>query len=249
MRTKKEYDKVLDLHNKGFSKSQISRDTDIPRGTISEWIINPPKFITGDKRKGGLNIKEIILKNDEFKKRYSYILGLYLGDGYINKCKRTYRLRISLDKKYDSLNSYVKDVLGKLFPDNSIHDVDYGNYLDIGLYSKQMVELFPQHGAGKKHERKIELLKWQESVVDHQELLKGLVHSDGCYSYHSGDKVKHHIYTFTNMSEDIHRIFVSCCNKLGIVSRYNKKNGVTGVYSRKEVSKLHELIGDKENIK
>ena len=58
---------------------------------------------------------------DENKiKAYSYILGLYLGDGYINKTARTYRLRIALDKKYSQLNSFAKMNLQTLFPSNKI---------------------------------------------------------------------------------------------------------------------------------
>lgn len=30
----------------------------------------------------------------------------------------------------------------------------------IYVYSNQLLKLFPQHGKGKKHERKIELTEW-----------------------------------------------------------------------------------------
>jgi hypothetical protein len=41
--------------------------------------------------------------------------------------------------------------------------------------------LFPQHGPGKKHERKIELVAWQLEITHRytQEFIRGLVHSDG----------------------------------------------------------------------
>jgi hypothetical protein len=40
----------------------------------------------------------------------------------------------------------------------------------------------PQHGPGRKHERRIELAAWQREIVDRfpQKFLRGLLHSDGC---------------------------------------------------------------------
>jgi hypothetical protein len=47
--------------------------------------------------------------------------------------------------------------------------------------SKRWPEAFPQHGPGRKHERRIELAGWQREIVDRfpREFLRGL-HSDGC---------------------------------------------------------------------
>jgi hypothetical protein len=48
-------------------------------------------------------------------------------------------------------------------------------------YSKHWACLFPQHGPGRKHQRKIELAQWQEVIVRKYpgEFAKGLFHSDG----------------------------------------------------------------------
>ncbi len=48
--------------------------------------------------------------------------------------------------------------------------------------SPRWPEAFPQHGPGRKHERRIELAPWQREIVDEfpQELVCGLLHSDGC---------------------------------------------------------------------
>jgi hypothetical protein len=37
---------------------------------------------------------------------------------------------------------------------------------EVGSYSKHWPCLFPQHGPGKKHQRKIELTVWQQELVD-----------------------------------------------------------------------------------
>ncbi len=43
MRDFDEYSKVIELHKQGFPKLRISKLTGIPRGTIQDWIRNPPK--------------------------------------------------------------------------------------------------------------------------------------------------------------------------------------------------------------
>ena len=37
---------------------------------------------------------------------------------------------------------------------------------DVYSFSKHWPCLFPQHGPGKKHQRKIELVPWQQELVD-----------------------------------------------------------------------------------
>jgi hypothetical protein len=51
----------------------------------------------------------------------------------------------------------------------------------VKSYSKHWPCLFPQHGPGRKHLRKIELREWQEVIVERYsgEFAKGLIHSDG----------------------------------------------------------------------
>jgi hypothetical protein len=48
--------------------------------------------------------------------------------------------------------------------------------------SGRWLEAFPQHGPGRKHDRKIELASWQREIVDRHPrvFLRGLLHSDGC---------------------------------------------------------------------
>jgi hypothetical protein len=51
---------------------------------------------------------EVLLKiqnpqNVDVQKAYAYVLGMYLGDGYIVRNKRVYFLRIALDDRYPNL--------------------------------------------------------------------------------------------------------------------------------------------------
>jgi hypothetical protein len=51
----------------------------------------------------------------------------------------------------------------------------------VKSYSKHWPCLFPQHGPGRKHHRKIELEQWQFAIARKYpgELARGLFHSDG----------------------------------------------------------------------
>lgn len=114
--------------------------------------------------------------------------------------------------------------------------------------------LFPQHGPGKKHARKIELSGWQQEIVDEHpwELLRGLIHSDGSrclntFTVQLKDGPKEYSYPryfFTNYSEDIREIFCATCDRLGIRwSRSNWRN--ISISHRDSVARLDERVGPK----
>lgn len=191
---------------------------------------NPQKYIT-----------ENSLQNE-----YSYILGLYLGDGYINKMKRTYRLRIFNDIKYDSLNKYIIKNLEKLFLKNKVSTAIRQNTVSIGVYNNYLPILFPQHGKGKKSDREIKLYKWQKDIISERYLLMGLLHSDGCYYKNTIGNKKYSSYGFSNLSNDIHKIFQNSCKKLNI--SYTKSGVNTHIRNRKSVEYIEKNIGDKENL-
>lgn len=123
---------------------------------------------------------------------YVYLLGLYLGDGCISEARRgVYRLRIFLDLKYPEVIEECVSAIGQVLPANKINrQYRGGSYLDreepsnvqISAYSKSLPCLFPQHGRGKKHERRIWLARWQQQLAERWpgQILRGLIHSDGC---------------------------------------------------------------------
>jgi hypothetical protein len=92
---------------------------------------------------------------------------------------------------------------------------------------KHWPALFPQHGPGRKHDRKIELAGWQREVVDAfpHEFLSGLLHSDGCRTVNRfattlpSGRVAEYAYPrwfFSNRSPDIRGLFCEYCERLGI---------------------------------
>ena len=99
--------------------------------------------------------------------------------------------------------------------------------------SKRWPEAFPQHGPGRKHDRKIELVPWQREIVDQfpREFLRGLLHSDGCRTVNRfktelpSGRVAEYAYPrwfFSNRSADIRGLFCEYCERLGI--RWTQSN-------------------------
>ena len=94
-------------------------------------------------------------------------------------------------------------------------------------------EAFPQHGPGRKHERRIVLAGWQREVVDRfpEEFLRGLLHSDGCRTVNRfttrlpSGRVAEYAYPrwfFSNRSAGIRALFCEYCERLGI--RWTQSN-------------------------
>jgi hypothetical protein len=122
-------------------------------------------------------------------------------------------------------------------------------------YAVGWPDLFPQHGPGRKHQRKIELVNWQIAIT-HQhtrEFVRGLIHSDGsrCINRFSinlpSGRVGRYAYPryfFTNYSEDIRRIFCEHCDLLGIRwSQSNPRN--ISISHRDSVALLDSFVGPK----
>ena len=97
--------------------------------------------------------------------------------------------------------------------------------------------LFPQHGPGKKHTRRIELAEWQQVIVERHpgEFARGLFHSDG---YRGVNRVRRRWadrdhwyeyprYLFVNESEDILRLCGQTLDQLGVAWRFSKPNTIS----------------------
>jgi hypothetical protein len=113
-----------------------------------------------------------------------------------------------------------------VFPDNSVCRVQRTGCRNVKVYSKHLHCMFPQHGPGKKHERRIALECWQQQIVDAHpwEFIRGLIHSDGCRITNwttrliGGEQKRYEYprYFFTNTSTDIIQLFTGTLDKLGV---------------------------------
>lgn len=92
---------------------------------------------------------------------YGYLLGLYLGGGMLSRGPRNvWRLRISQDERYPSLIEECAAAMTKVCGNRAGRVHRQGCY-EILANWKHWPCLFPQHGAGRKHERLIRLSEWQ----------------------------------------------------------------------------------------
>ena len=113
---------------------------------------------------------------------YAYLLGLYLGDGHIVHGPRdVYVLAIACSDDWPGLMAAARQAMAAVMPTSSVCGVKQTGCTMIKSYSKHWACLFPQHGPGRKHQRKIELAPWQEVIVREYpgEFARGLFHSDG----------------------------------------------------------------------
>jgi hypothetical protein len=184
---------------------------------------------------------------------YSYLLGLYLGDGHLAKHRRgVLRLVITLDGAYPRVIAECQAAMSLVVPSNrvSVRARRRERAVDVSAYSRHWRCLFPQHGPGRKHHRRIELADWQRAIADRfpHRFLRGLIHSDG---YRGMNTIKHPKktyayprYQFCNHSADIRNLFCEYCDKLGIEWRQMNRFNIS-VARAGSVARLDELVGPK----
>jgi hypothetical protein len=180
---------------------------------------------------------------------YAYLLGMYLGDGYISRSRnRCYRLRITTDACYPGVIAECAAAMQAVVPRNrvSVWRRSAERAVEVSAYSNAWSELFPQHGPGKKHTRRIVLADWQEKIVaEHpQMLLRGLLHSDGCRVLNVVNGKDYPRYFFTQVSEDIRELFCRACDQLGIVTTSRHRKTVS-VARAESVALLDSSVGAK----
>ncbi|MFI8068528.1 helix-turn-helix domain-containing protein [Streptomyces sp. NPDC086033] len=219
--------KALALLRGGAKNAEVARKFSVPPGTISYW-----KHL--DRAKRG----ECPGKHDPKCPRcdgrdldaaaYSYLLGLYLGDGHISRYSehRVPNLMITCDESWPGLMDACEQAMRKVFPDNAVCRVRKTGCRNVKVYSKHLHCLFPQHGPGKKHERTIALVPWQQDIVDAHpwDFIRGLIHSDGCRITNwttrlvAGERKRYEYprYFFANKSDDIRRLFTVTLDKVGV---------------------------------
>jgi hypothetical protein len=246
MRTEGEVRLVAELAAAGLNDCQISRVTGIPRGTVRDWRRGRrPRF---DRHR--LDADGVPVIDPEAEAAYAYLLGPYLGDGHITRMARTYRLRIALDGIYPGIVAECRVAMETVVPNRASICRTQSRAVVVHAYSNAWAQLFPQHGAGMKHLRRIELTDWQREITHRhpRELLRGLIHSDGCRGInriHHGEKTySYPRYQFTNHSDDIRAIFCEHLDLLDIPWRRMNRWNIS-VARREAVARLDEFVGPK----
>jgi hypothetical protein len=178
---------------------------------------------------------------------YAELLGLYLGDGYVLRFRRTWRFRLYLDSRHQGIVASSRALLARCFAHNSVsvshaHD---GRMTILNIYSSHLPCLFPQHGPGMKHERRIALESWQERLVaeDAWAFLRGCISSDGCTFINRTGRYEYLSYDFSNRSSDILDLFCRACDEVGV--EYRRYASRVRIYRRTSVALMETNVGVK----
>lgn len=242
-RTKDEYARVVSLSRSGLTATAVARQTGIPRRTVHDWRVGrvPTSF----------SALECGCEDHDFHAlppaAYAYLLGLYLGDGYLARHRRGVRkLRVSLDSKYPGIIAEAAEAMRAVMPGRTAGVQRFGGHVEVYSYARRWACLFPQDGPGVKHERTIALEPWQWVHVEcvPQMFLRGLIHSDGCRSINTGrNGWRAPRYSFSNASQDILGVFRQTCDLLGL--RWTSAPRVVYVSRKADVARMDEFIGPK----
>jgi hypothetical protein len=254
MHSRAAVERVLQLRDEGLGARRIAARAGLPVRTVTDWLAGKtPRAPSGECCERCGHEKHGFA---ELPAAYSYLLGIYLGDGCISSAPRgVYRLRITLDLAYPGIVDECEAAMREVVPRSRVHrllrksnyvDRPQPSFVELSAYSKSWPCLFPQHGPGRKHERAILLADWQRELLrrDPGLLLRGLIHSDGSRFINTGrGGWSCPRYVFNNKSEDIRRIFCEACDVLGL--RYTFAPRAVYVSRKADVALLDLFVGPK----
>lgn len=248
--------RVQQLAAQGWSRNAIARATGISRTTVGSWLDGRYLGRTDrvGRRRGACHICDA---TDPPARAYAYLLGQYLGDGWITTARNgVQRLTITSDERYPGIIDETAQAMRCVVPGSIVgmQRVRGARCVNVMTHSKHIACLFPQHGPGRKHERRIALVAWQTEIVarDPAALVRGLIHSDGCRCLNRVRKTvggetrlyAYPRYLFSNNSADIQHIFTDALDRLGMRWTQNRWNSIS-VASRPSVARMDELVGPK----
>jgi hypothetical protein len=246
-------DRARTLSAKGLFDREVAQITGIPLGTVRKWRTGRRRSPAADGRCRRNCPRCDGVPLDE--PAYAYLLGLYLGDGYlIHQRKDVYLLSIACADAWPGLIEAAKEATRDVMPLSAVFTRQYAGMTKVKSTSKHWPCLFPQHGPGMKHTRKIELAAWQQVIVDRYpgDFARGLFHSDGCRGMNrvrrtlaDGDRwYEYPRYLFSNKSLDILGLCGQALDRLGVQWRYARWDMIS-VARREAVARLDEFVGPK----
>ncbi|MFI6497651.1 helix-turn-helix domain-containing protein [Nonomuraea typhae] len=242
---------ALRLLDSGLTLNEVSRQLDLPYATVAEWRRH--RRIHSPVTDSCPRCAEVACLPDPAD-AYCYLLGLYLGDGHIVHHRRgVYRLKIACAEAWPGI---LEEAAGAIhaITGRPVGRARQTGCVSVNSYSKHWPHLFPQHGPGRKHERRIVLEAWQSELVARHpgRLVRGLVHSDG---WRGTNRVRRRVdgadhwyayprYLFKNESPDIRGIYCDALDALGVAWRQNKRDEIS-VARREAVDLLDRHVGPK----
>lgn len=254
------------LIDSGISHAEVGRRMGINRSTLRSWMLDRSlvdKYVGTDL----CPRCEPVPGTPKPPDAYSYLLGLYLGDGCLtpagDPAKGVWRLRVMCSDTWPGLIAQCSDSMAAVRPDHKVSRVPSSGCTEVHSNWKHWPCLFPQHGPGKKHERTIALEPWQRTIVEEhtREFVRGLMHSDGSRvvnrirkKHPNGDVQVYEYprYQFTNVSTDIVGLFTGALDRLDIPWKVHAKKRkpykdthVVSISRKDAVARMDSFVGPK----
>jgi Homeodomain-like domain-containing protein len=241
--------RAIELHRDGRATKAIARELKVPRSTVRYWL---QQYAGVAQSAEAIGLKPIQCGFESLHQHqhpaYAYLLGMYLGDGYIFRMPRTYVLRIYLHENQRETADRVSRAIAMLLPESRVGRVrDHKGTACITLtcYFSRWPSLFPQHGPGRKHTRPIILEPWQREIIEHSPFafLRGCLESDGCRHRRIVNGKDYPAYSFHNRSEDILRLFTESCERLSLHPCRASRVTIS-IARRPDVARLDALMAE-----
>lgn len=236
---------ALELLAAGRSKRSVSLELGISRAALRAWAECPERSLRPpEHRCWRCNATEC-----PEPAHYAYLLGQYLGDGYLVTSTRVPKLRVACANAYPAIAGEV-DTAMTAVSGNRTGAVRQIGCTDRYCYWMHWPCVFPQHGPGTKHTRPIVLADWQRDIVREHPwpLIRGLIHSDGCRAVNRvvvrGTTYRYPRYFLSNKSVDILMIFADALDSVGVEWRRNRVDSIS-VARRASVALMDEQVGPK----
>ncbi len=244
-------DLARDLSQHGVIDREVARITAVSIGAVRKWRTGSRRAGRAERVPDCPRCTERLLDEP----MYAYLLGLYLGDGWLTRGARdVYALNVACCDDWPGLLAAAKSAMAAVMPSSKVFSVRRVGMTEVKSTSKHWPCLFPQHGQGRKHTRKIELEPWQRDIVARYrgDFAKGLFHLDG---YRGVNRVRGRLrdgdrwyeyprYLFVNRSEDILRLCGQTLDLLGVAWRFSKPTTIS-VARKEAVARLDEFVGPK----
>ncbi len=142
---------------------EVAEITAVPIGTIRKWRTGTRR----DARKARRAYCPRCTGRPLDEPAYSYLLGLYLGDGWLTRGRKdVFALNIACCDDWPGLLAAAQSAMAAVMPMSKVFGVQRIGMTEVKSTSKHWPCLFPQHGPGRKHTRRIELAEWQRVIVE-----------------------------------------------------------------------------------
>ena len=235
----------------GIPFGRICKELDLPRSTVAHWLYgerarrwmeNPPEPARCPRCRP-------IPGSPDDQASYSYLLGLYLGDGHLVTTAKVPVLRIYCADAWPGLIEECESAMLAVLA-RKVQRVQKTGCVGVQSYSSHWPCVLPQHGPGKKHDRPIYLTDWQQPIIHGNpgHFLRGLFHSDGCRvtnKIQRGEKAYlYPRYMFSNESRDIMGLCQQSLDQLGVGWRMCRPN-MLSVARKEGVAVLDGHVGPK----